>query len=149
LEFVSLRYFNVFGPRQDPASPYSAVIPIFITQLLSGRPPVIYGDGRQSRDFTYVDNVVQGNLLAAAAEGVAGRTLNIADGRSTTLLELLDLLNELLGTDIQPAFAPARPGDVRDSLADISAARELLGYEPPVGFEDGLRRSIDYYRSLN
>jgi UDP-glucose 4-epimerase len=145
LETVALRYFNVFGPRQDPDSPYSAVIPIFITRLLAGKRPVVYGDGLQSRDFTYVENVVKGNLLAADASGVVGKTLNVANGRSTTLLRLLELLNQLLGTDIEPQFAPPRPGDVRDSLADITAARKLLGFEPPVSFEEGLRKSIDYY----
>jgi UDP-glucose 4-epimerase len=148
LETVSLRYFNVFGPRQDPDSPYAAVIPIFITRLLAGKPPVVYGDGHQSRDFTYVDNVVHGNLLAADATQVAGRTLNLANGLATSLLELLELLNELLGTAVAPEFAEPRPGDVRESLADISAARELLGFEPLVTFEEGLRKSIDYYRSV-
>jgi UDP-glucose 4-epimerase len=148
IETVALRYFNVFGPRQDPDSPYSAVIPIFITRLLAGKPPVVYGDGHQSRDFTYVANVVDGNLLAAEASGVAGRTLNVANGRSTTLLRLLELLNQFLGTNIEPVFHPPRAGDVRDSLADITAARNLLGFEPKVNFEEGLRKSIDYYRSV-
>jgi UDP-glucose 4-epimerase len=148
LETVALRYFNVFGPRQDPDSPYAAVIPIFITRLLAGERPVVYGDGHQSRDFTYVANVVDGNLLAAEANGVAGQTLNVANGRSTTLLRLLQLLNQLLGTDIEPVFDPPRAGDVRDSLADITAARNLLGFEPQVTFEEGLRKSIDYYRSV-
>ncbi len=147
-ETVVVRYFNVFGPRQDPDSPYSAVIPLFITAILQGRQPVIYGDGRQSRDFTYVDNVVDANLLAADAPDVAGRTLNAACGSSTDLLTLLDVLNRLLGTDIKPAHADPRPGDVRESLADITLARKHLGYEPKVDFEEGLRRSIDYYRGL-
>lgn len=147
-ETVALRYFNVFGPRQDPGSPYSAVIPLFITALLAGKRPTIYGDGHQSRDFTYVANVVHGNLLAAEAAGVAGRMFNLANGRSTSLLELVRLLNELLGTSIEPEHAAPRPGDIRESLADISAARRALNYEPQVSFEDGLRRSIDYYRSL-
>jgi UDP-glucose 4-epimerase len=149
-ETVSLRYFNVFGPRQDPTSQYSAVIPRFITALLAGRRPTIYGDGRQSRDFTYIDNVVEANLLAAEApaDKTSGQTFNIANGKSTSLLELLEALNELLGTDIEPVFDPPRPGDVRESLADISQARACLGYEPKVGFEEGLRRSIDYYRAL-
>jgi UDP-glucose 4-epimerase len=148
LETVALRYFNVFGPRQDPDSPYSAVIPIFITRLLAGDRPVVYGDGQQSRDFTFVANVVDANLLAADADGVAGRTLNAANGRATTLLRLLELLNQLLDTDIEPVFEPPRAGDVRDSLADITAARALLGFEPQVTFEEGLRRSIEYYRSV-
>ncbi len=147
-ETVSIRYFNVFGPRQDPDSPYSAVIPLFITALLAGRQPVIYGDGLQSRDFTYIDNVVHGNLLAADAENVAGRMFNVANGRSTDLLTLLDSLNRLLGTDVKPQHDPPRVGDVRDSLADISQARKRLGYEPRVDFEEGLKRSIDYYRCL-
>ncbi len=112
LETVALRYFNVFGPRQDPASPYSAVIPLFITAMLSGRPPVVFGDGRQSRDFVFVANVVQANLLAADAPGVAGRTFNVAEGRSTDLLTLIELLNRLLGTKVQPRHEPPRVGDV-------------------------------------
>ncbi|MGC3969756.1 MAG: NAD-dependent epimerase/dehydratase family protein [Pirellulales bacterium] len=148
IETVGLRYFNVFGPRQDPGSPYSAVIPLFITALLSGRRPILYGDGGQSRDFVYVANVVRGNLLAADAPGVSGRIINMADGRSTTLLRLLELLNKYLGTDVQPVLEPARIGDVRESLADITLARALLGYEPEVNFEEGLRRSIDYYKTI-
>jgi UDP-glucose 4-epimerase len=149
-ETVSLRYFNVFGPRQDPNSQYSAVIPRFITALLAGRRPTIYGDGRQSRDFTFIDNVVAANLLAAdaPADKASGRTFNVANGRSTSLLELLAALNKLLGTAIEPVLDPPRPGDVRESLADIAQARVCLGYEPRVGFEEGLRRSIDYYRTL-
>lgn len=148
LETVCIRYFNVFGPRQDPDSPYSAVIPLFITALLQGRSPIVYGDGQQSRDFTFVANVVHGNLLAATAPGVAGKTINVANGQSTSLLRLLELLQEYLGTNVTPDFRPARAGDVRNSLADITMAQSLLGYEPPVQFEDGLRRSIDYYKEL-
>jgi UDP-glucose 4-epimerase len=148
LETVAIRYFNVFGPRQDPHSQYSAVIPLFITAMLAGRRPVIYGDGRQSRDFAFVANVVHANLLAADAPNVAGRTINAADGRSIDLLKLLELLNKLLGADVKPDFAPARIGDVRESQADITLARKLLGYEPQINFEEGLRRSIDYYRSI-
>jgi len=148
LSTVGLRYFNVFGPRQDPGSPYSAVIPIFITKLLQGVPPTIYGDGEQSRDFTFVENVVHGNLLAAEAEGVDGRILNVANGVSTSVNTMLARLNELLGTSIEARYEPPRPGDVRDSLADISAAEKLLGYRPLVDFDEGLRRSIDYYKSL-
>lgn len=147
-ETVCLRYFNVFGPRQDPHSQYSAVIPLFITALLAGKRPTIYGDGEQSRDFTYIDNVVHGNLLAADAPGVAGKSINLANGRQTSLLELIHVLNKLLGTKVQPIHQPARVGDVRESLADITLARKLLNYEPPVGFEEGLRRSIDYYRTI-
>ncbi|MCP4191018.1 MAG: SDR family oxidoreductase [Planctomycetaceae bacterium] len=147
LETVCIRYFNVFGPRQDPESPYSAVIPLFITALLEGKSPVVYGDGEQSRDFTFVENVVHGNLLAAEAKGVAGLTLNVANGRTTSLLSLIQQLNQLLGTDVQPHFAEPRVGDVKHSLADITRAEQLLGYAPPVTFEEGLRRSIEYYRS--
>jgi UDP-glucose 4-epimerase len=146
-ETVSLRYFNVFGPRQDPESPYSAVIPLFVTGLLAGKRPVIFGDGQQSRDFTYVSNVVHGNLLAADAPGVAGRMFNMASGRSTTLVDLLNILNRLLETKVDPVFEPARVGDVRESLADITEARLSLRYEPQVAFEEGLRRSIEYYRA--
>ena len=148
LETVCLRYFNVFGPRQDPNSAYSAVIPLFITKLLSGESPIVYGDGLQSRDFTYVENVVHGNLLAAEAADAPGKTFNLADGRSTTLLQLLRLLEELLAVEVKPIHEAPRVGDVRVSLADITAARTILGYEPKVTFEAGLRRSIDYYRSV-
>ena len=148
LDTVAIRYFNVFGPRQDPDSPYSAVIPLFITAMLAGKQPVIYGDGLQSRDFTYIDNVVHGNLLAADAPNVAGRTFNVANGKSTDLLTLIDVLNRLLGTDVKPRFDAPRVGDVRESLADVSGARGMLDYEPKVDFEEGLRRSIDYYRQL-
>jgi len=148
VQTVALRYFNVFGPQQDPKSPYAAVIPIFITAILSGRAPVIFGDGRQSRDFTYVADVVQANLLAADAPAAANRVMNVATGRSIDLLELLAGLNEVLGTRIEPVFAPPRPGDIRESTADISLARTLLGYEPRVSLIDGLRRSIEYYRRV-
>jgi len=148
LETVAIRYFNVFGPRQDPKSQYSAVIPLFITAMLSGRQPVIYGDGRQSRDFSFVANVVHANLLAADAPNVAGRTINAADGRSIDLLKLLDVLNRQLGMNVKPRFDPPRVGDVRESQADITLARRLLGYEPQVDFEEGLRRSIAYYRQI-
>jgi UDP-glucose 4-epimerase len=146
LETVCIRYFNVFGPRQDPDSPYAAVIPLFVNAMLAGKQPVIFGDGRQSRDFTYIDNVVHGNLLAADAKDAVGRTINVACGRQTSLLELIDVLNRLLETKIQPVHDSPRAGDVRDSLADISLARKLLCYEPLVDFRVGLARSIDYYR---
>jgi UDP-glucose 4-epimerase len=148
LETVTLRYFNVFGPRQDPDSPYSAVIPLFITAMLAGRSPVVYGDGQQSRDFTYVANVVHANLLAADAQGIGGRVFNVANGRTTSLLELIAALNRLLGTNVQAEHAPPRAGDIRESLADITQARTWLKYEPQIGFEEGLRRSIDYYRGI-
>jgi UDP-glucose 4-epimerase len=147
LETVGLRYFNVFGPRQDPASPYSAVIPLFVTAIISGKRPIIYGDGGQSRDFTFVENVVSGNLLAGDAPKAAGTIINMADGRHTTLLRLLELLGQMLNCEIKPDFQPARIGDVRESLADISLARQLLGYEPVFSLEDGLSRTIDYYRA--
>jgi UDP-glucose 4-epimerase len=148
LETVCLRYFNVFGPRQDPNSAYSAVIPLFITKLLAGISPVVFGDGLQSRDFTFVENVVHGNLLAADAVDAPGKTINLADGRATTLLQLLSLLEELLDVEVKPIHEAPRVGDVRESLADITVARAVLGYEPKVTFEEGLRRSIDYYRSV-
>ncbi|MCA9191703.1 MAG: SDR family oxidoreductase [Planctomycetales bacterium] len=148
LETVGLRYFNVFGPRQDPASPYSAVIPLFVTAILSGTPPTIYGDGHQSRDFIFVGNVVQANLLASEAPQAAGQVMNMAEGRQTSLLKLLEILAKLLGQSIQPTFAPARAGDVRESMADITMARQILGFEPQIGLEEGLQRTIDYYRSL-
>jgi UDP-glucose 4-epimerase len=148
LETVGLRYFNVFGPRQDPNSPYSAVIPLFVTKILSQSRPVIYGDGHQSRDFTFVANVVRGNLLASEAPNVGGKIFNMADGRRTSLVQLLELLSELLGKTIEPIFEAARIGDVRESLADITQARKYLGYEPQVGLEEGLRATIDYYHSV-
>jgi UDP-glucose 4-epimerase len=148
LETVTLRYFNVFGPRQDPNSQYAAVIPKFITEMLAGRRPTIFGDGKQSRDFTYVDNVVHGNLLAADAPNAVGRTINVACGESFDLLELVAGINHALGTSIEPIFAPPRAGDVRESLADISLARELLDYTPTIGFDEGLRRTIEYYRQV-
>jgi UDP-glucose 4-epimerase len=147
LETVGIRYFNVFGPRQDPDSPYSAVIPLFITRMMAGEPPVVYGDGHQTRDFTYVDNVVQGNLLAAEAPRAVGRVINVANGKSTSLLTLIALLNELLGTNIPPQFQAARAGDVRDSMADISLAQELLDYRPQIDFATGLQRCMDFYRT--
>ncbi|MHB1537988.1 MAG: SDR family oxidoreductase [Solirubrobacteraceae bacterium] len=146
LETVAIRYFNVFGPRQDPRSQYAAVIPNFITALLGGERPVIYGDGEQSRDFTYVENVVSGNVLAAQAEGVPGRVYNVACGRRITLNELCGELRDLIGSEIEPRYAPARAGDVKHSLADISAARADLGYEPEVLLRDGLARTIDHLR---
>ena len=148
LETVCLRYFNVFGPRQDPKGPYAAVIPLFIKAILSGSRPTIYGDGLQTRDFTYVENVVQANLKAAAAPAeAAGRVFNVGNGEAVSLLELLKSLNELMGGKIEPIFAPARTGDVRDSLADISLARRVLKYEPSVDLRTGLKPTIEYYRS--
>ena len=148
LETVILRYFNVFGPRQDPNSEYSAVIPKFVSMMLRGKAPTVFGDGKQSRDFTYVEDVVRGNLLAAESKDAVGQVFNVACGRQQSLLDLIESINRVLGTSIEPLFAPARAGDVRESLADIAAAREVLGYEPAVEFEDGLRRSIEYYRAI-
>jgi UDP-glucose 4-epimerase len=148
LETVTIRYFNVFGPRQDPKSQYAAVIPKFITEMLAGRRPTIFGDGQQSRDFTYIDNIVQGNLLAADAPAAVGRTINVACGQSFDLLQLVAGINKVLGTHIEPVFEPVRAGDVRESLADISLARKLLNYEPTVDFEEALRRTVDYYRNI-
>ena len=148
LETVGIRYFNVFGPRQDPDSPYSAVIPLFITKMLTNESPTIYGDGQQTRDFTFVENVVHGNLLAADAPKAVGHVINVANGRTTSLLTLLASLNRLLGTEVAPIHADPRVGDVRDSLADITKAVNLLGYEPPVDFETGLARSLEYYKQL-
>ena len=147
LETVTIRYFNVFGPRQDPKSQYAAVIPKFITEMLAGERPTIFGDGKQSRDFTYIDNIVHGNLLAADAPGIGGKTINVACGESFDLLQLVDGINKALGTKFEPIFEAARVGDVRDSLADISVARKLLKYEPTVGFDEGLKRTVEFYRS--
>ncbi len=142
LETVSLRYFNVFGPRQDPSSPYSGVISIFADRILGGRPITIFGNGLQTRDFVYVDNVVDANLLAAAREGVSGRAYNIACGARTTLLELAEQMGEVSGRSVSIAHAPPRPGDVQDSFADISLAREELGYAPLVPVKEGLGRLL-------
>ncbi|HEY71756.1 MAG TPA: NAD-dependent epimerase/dehydratase family protein, partial [Thermoflexia bacterium] len=149
LETVCLRYFNVFGPRQDPASQYSAVIPLFINTMLRGETPTIYGDGLQSRDFTYVANVVQANLRAAAAPDVIGQVFNIACGKRHTLLDLSAALNDILDTAITPIHAAARSGDVRHSLADITAAQEALGYRTEVDFYAGLRRTVAWYRKAS
>lgn len=142
LETVCLRYFNVFGPRQDPSGPYAAVVPLFAQKLLAGEAPTIYGDGLQTRDFTYIDNVVQANLLAASVPAAPGQTFNVGSGKATSLLDMLAQLQSVLGTNLPPKFAPVRTGDVRDSLADISHARQLLGYEPAVDLEAGLRRTV-------
>ena len=145
-ETVALRYFNVFGPRQDPKGLYAAVIPLFIKAILAGQQPLIFGDGGQTRDFTYVENVVRANLMAAEASGAAGQVFNVGSGVAISLLDLLGELNAILGTEVQPIFQPERAGDVRDSLADISRAREVLAYEPAVGFAEGLKRTVDFYR---
>jgi nucleoside-diphosphate-sugar epimerase len=149
LETVTLRYFNVFGPHQDPTSHYSGVLAIFCRKMLAGEQPTIYGDGEQSRDFTYIDNVVHANLLAAAvpAEKVAGQMMNTATGTRITLNETFEILCELTGYKGKPAYAEGRAGDIRDSLADISLAEDLLGYKPIVDFREGLRRTVEWYRS--
>jgi nucleoside-diphosphate-sugar epimerase len=146
-ETVALRYFNVFGPRQDPSSQYSGVISRFISALLGGERPVIYGDGEQSRDFTYVANVVDGNLRAAESAQGIGQSINVATGRRITLNELLDVLKRITGrTEVEAEYRETRVGDVRHSLADITRARELLGYEPQIGLEDGLRKTIEWWK---
>lgn len=146
LETISLRYFNVFGPRQDPQSDYAAVIPAFVSRMLQGQRPIVFGDGEHSRDFCYVDNVVQANLLALKAEKLSGEAVNIGCGQRTTLNEIIAVINELLGTRIEAEYTDPRPGDVRHSLADLSAAQQVLGYEPQVMFAEGLRQSISWYR---
>jgi UDP-N-acetylglucosamine/UDP-N-acetyl-alpha-D-glucosaminouronate 4-epimerase len=149
LETVCLRYFNIFGPRQDPTSPYSGVLAKFITQMLNGEQPTIFGDGTQSRDFTYIDNAVQANLLAcqAPAGEVAGQTFNVATGKRADLNETFRVLKELTGYSGEVKYGPEREGDVRHSLADISRAEEHLDYKPAVNFEEGLRRTIEWYRN--
>jgi UDP-glucose 4-epimerase len=147
LETVSIRYFNVFGPRQAPDSPYSGVISLFIKAFLNGQAPVIHGDGRQTRDFTYVRNVVDGVLRAATAEGVSGEYINVATGGRVSLLELARALQLITGSNLAPTLGPARDGDVKDSQADIFKARKMLGYEPTVPFEEGLRLTVDWFKS--
>ena len=151
LETVALRYFNVFGPRQDPSSPYSGVLAKFITQMLSGSQPTIFGDGEQSRDFTYIDNVVEGNLLAckAPSEQVAGKVFNVATGRRITLNETFKALQGLTAYSGSPIYAQERSGDIKHSLADISSAEQHLGYKTRVDFEEGLRRTVEWYRNGN
>jgi len=146
-ETVTIRYFNVFGPRQDPGSPYSGVISLFSAALLEGRRPTIYGDGEQTRDFTYVGNVVDGVLRACEAPKAAGEMINVACGSRTSLNELLRAMNRILGTTIEAIYQPARAGDVRDSEADVSKAAALLGYVPTVSFEEGLARTIEWCRT--
>lgn len=144
LETVALRYFNVFGERQDPLSGYAAVIPRFARQMLDGERPTIFGEGTTSRDFTHVDNVIQANLAAAEGDRATGHVMNVAVGRSHTLNELVAALRALLGSDLEAEYGAPRAGDVPESLADISLARELIGYNPSIGFEEGLRRTIEW-----
>lgn len=145
LETICLRYFNVFGPYQNPKSQYAAAIPAFVTHILRDQPPTIYGDGEQSRDFTYIDNVVHANLLAARAPKTSGQAINIACGQRVTLNEVIGLINQHLGRNVKPIYTDPRPGDVKHSLADISKARELIGYEPVISFADGLAKAIKWY----
>lgn len=148
MQTLAIRYFNVFGPRQDPKSPYAAVIPIFADALLDGKAPVIHGDGGQSRDFTYIDNVVSANLLALRAPKLSGEVVNVACGEQTDLNELYGMIREILGVDQEPEYGPTRVGDVRHSLADISRAQELLGYRPLVGLREGLEATLGWYREF-
>ncbi len=148
LETISLRYFNVFGPRQDPKSQYAAAIPAFVTAILTGQSPMIYGDGEQTRDFSYIDNVVHGNILAMKAAKTGGESVNIACGGQVSVNQVIAAINEALGTNTKPKHQAHRPGDVMHSCAAIDLAGKLLGYETVVPFEEGLRRAIDYYRTL-
>jgi nucleoside-diphosphate-sugar epimerase len=149
IETVVLRYFNVFGPYQDPTSQYSGVMALFCRKMLAGEQPTIFGDGEQSRDFTFIANVVHANLLAASApaEKVSGRVMNAATGSRITLNQTFDALAKLTNYSAKPAYAPPRAGDIRDSLADISLAKELMGYEPQISFEEGLRRTVEWYKA--
>ena len=146
LETVSLRYFNVFGPYQDPASQYAAAIPAFVTHILNDTPPTIYGDGEQSRDFTYIDNNVEANLLAARAKETHGEVLNIACGDKITVNEIVGMINEIVGKDVKPDYVPARKGDVKHSQADITLAEKVIGYKPVTGFREGLEKAIVWYK---
>ena len=146
LETVCLRYFNIFGPRQDPDSPYSGVLSRFATAFLEGEQPVVFGDGEQTRDFTYVENAVQANLLACETPGVSGRVFNVGTGGRVSLNQTLELLRDISGKNLQAKHEPAREGDIRDSQADITQAREALGYEPTVDFAEGLQRTFEWYR---
>jgi len=146
LEVVSLRYFNIFGPRQDPDSPYSGVLSRFCTAFLEGTPPTVFGDGEQTRDFTYVENAVMANLAACGAPSVAGRTFNIGTGSSISLNNVLAMLEKISGAALEAKYEAPREGDIRDSLADIELAKEFLGYEPAVQFEEGLQRTFGWYQ---
>jgi nucleoside-diphosphate-sugar epimerase len=148
LETVSLRFFNVFGPRQRPDSPYAAAVPRFIARIAEDLPPLVYGDGEQSRDFTYVENVVHATLLALTAKGAPGRVINVGCGQRITLNALIAELGRIFGREVAIDYAPAREGDVKHSLADITLAREVLGYEPRVGLEEGLTRTVDWYQAI-
>lgn len=147
LETVCLRYFNVFGPYQDPNSAYAAVIPAFVTKIVKGEPPEIFGDGEQSRDFTFVMNNVQANILAATSEGGAGQVMNIACADSITLNELVAIINQELGKNVKPIYLSARTGDIKHSKADIKKAKDLIGYEPKISFKEGLKETIKWYKN--
>src|SRR5688572_14395937 len=147
LETVTIRYFNVFGPRQDPSSPYSGVISLFISALCEGRRPTIYGDGGHTRDFTYVANVVDGVLRACEAKRASGEVINVATAGRVSLNQLFQTIRDLVGAHVEPIYADPRPGDVRDSQADIGKARRLLGYEPKISFDEGLRKTVEWYRA--
>jgi nucleoside-diphosphate-sugar epimerase len=146
LETISLRYFNVFGPHQDPASQYAAAIPAFVTAILKDKQPTVFGDGLQSRDFTYVDNVVEANILAARAKETKGEVINIACGQDVTINETIDLINKMLGKKIKPIYTDSRPGDVKHSLADIGEAERIIGFKPVIQFKEGLQSAIDWYK---
>jgi nucleoside-diphosphate-sugar epimerase len=149
LETISLRYFNIFGPKQDPNSIYSAVIPRFIDALLHRRSPIIFGDGEQSRDFTYIENVVQANLLAISAKHLHGEIINIACGKRISLNQLLNILKEIVGSKLSPVYEETRKGDVKHSLADIRKGKEILNYEPKVGVEVGLKKTVEFFQKNN
>ena len=148
VETVGLRYFNVFGPRQDPASEYAAVLPRFILWALRGQPLDVHGDGTQSRDFTYIENVVEANILAGQARDVAGEAFNVGCGERTSLLDVIGMLERLLGLPIERRYSPVRGGDVPHTMADVSKAKRLLGYAPLVNFAEGFRRTVEYFRTL-
>ncbi|MBC8467915.1 MAG: GDP-mannose 4,6-dehydratase [Planctomycetes bacterium] len=145
-ETFPLRYFNFFGPQQAPKSKYAPASPAFVTAILKDEPPVIYGDGRQSRDFTYVDNVVQANLLAARAKQTKGEVINIACGLAVTVNEIIAMINDATGNNVKPNYAESRPGDVKHSLADITLAEKTIGFKPKVTFSEGLQKAIEWYR---
>ncbi len=148
IDSITLRYFNVFGARQDPASQYAAAIPAFVTAILRGESPTVYGDGEQSRDFTYIDNVVDGNMLAMKADRTGGAVVNLACGGEITINETIAAINRSLGTNIKPKYVAPRAGDVRHSCADIRLARKLLNFTPKIGFDEGLQKSINFYKNL-
>jgi nucleoside-diphosphate-sugar epimerase len=146
LETISLRYFNVFGPHQDPTSQYAAAIPAFVTAILKDHAPTVYGDGEQSRDFTYIDNVVHANLLAARAKQTKGEVINVACGQAITVNQIIAMINKTVGKQVKPTYEAARAGDVKHSLADITKAQELIDFNPIVSFDEGLQKAIEWYR---